>query len=140
MSRKKARKERPLRAGMTVSSALGAILQDSFNDLTRWESKARSWDDIEGVHQMRVNARRMRSALWSFRSSVPKDVSLHWREELRWIASQLGDARDLDVFIAEGLTPARDQAALAGRDELMTLAEQRRAAASRGLRGGRCDA
>ena len=129
MSRKKARRERPLRADMTVSSALGAILQESFNDLTRWESKARSWDDIEGVHQMRVNARRMRSALWSFRSAVPKDVSLHWSEELRWIASQLGDARDLDVFIAEGLTPARDQAALAGRDELMGLAEQRRAAA-----------
>ena len=129
MCSKKARKERPLRAGMTVSSGLGAILQDSFNNLTRWESKARSWDDIEGVHQMRVNARRMRSALGSFRSAVPNDVSLHWREELRWLASQLGDARDLDVFIAEGLTPARDQAALAGRDELMGLAEQRRAAA-----------
>jgi CHAD domain-containing protein len=129
MSRKKARRERPLRADMTVSSALGAILQESFNDLTRWESKARSWDDIEGVHQMRVNARRMRSALGSFRSAVPNDVSLHWREELRWLASQLGDARDLDVFIAEGMTPARDQATLAGRDELMALAEQRRAAA-----------
>jgi len=129
MSRKQARKERPLRAGMTVSSALGAILQDSFNDLTRWESKARSWDDIEGVHQMRVNARRMRAALGSFRSAVGKDVSLHWSEELRWIASQLGNARDLDVFIAEGLTPAHDQVTLAGRDELMALAEQRRAAA-----------
>ena len=129
MSRRKARKERPLRAGMTVSSALGAILQDSFNDLTRWESKARSWDDIEGVHQMRVNARRMRAALGSFRSAVGKDVSLHWSEELRWIASQLGNARDLDVFIAEGLTPAHDQVTLAGRDELMALAEQRRAAA-----------
>ena len=129
MSSKQARKERPLRAGMTVSSALGAILQDSFNDLTRWESKARSWDDIEGVHQMRVNARRMRAALGSFRSAVGKDVSLHWSEELRWIASQLGNARDLDVFIAEGLTPAHDQVTLAGRDELMALAEQRRAAA-----------
>jgi CHAD domain-containing protein len=129
MTGKSGKNRKALTAGMTVSSALAEVLRSSFDSLTRWESKARSWDDIEGVHQMRVNARRMRSALWSFRSAVPNDVSLRWREELRWLASQLGDARDLDVFIAEGLAPARDQVTLAGRHALMALAEQRRAAA-----------
>ena len=52
---------------------------------------------------MRVTSRRMRAALSSFRSAVPKEVSRHWSEELGWVASQLGRARDLDVFIAEGL-------------------------------------
>jgi CHAD domain-containing protein len=97
--------------------------------MARWESKACSWDDIEGVHQMRVNCRRMRAALWSFRSAVPKGVSVPWTDELGWLAGQLGDARDLDVFIAEGLTSARDHLLLPGRDTLMALAKQRRAAA-----------
>ena len=129
MSGKTARKAKPLRAGITVSSALEEILRHNFDNLTQWESKARSWDDIEGVHQMRVNSRRMRAALWSFRSAVPKEVSLHWSEELGWLADQLGNARDLDVFIAEGLTSVQDQLPLPGRDKLVALAEQRRAAA-----------
>jgi CHAD domain-containing protein len=114
---------------MPVSAALAEILRSSFDDLTRWESKAHSWDDIEGVHQMRVTCRRMRAALWSFRSAVPKRVSVSWTDELGWLAGRLGDARDLDVFIAEGLTSAGGQLPLPGRDNLIALAEQRRAAA-----------
>jgi CHAD domain-containing protein len=114
---------------MPVSAALGEILRSSFDEIARSESKARSWDDIEGVHQMRVNCRRMRAALWTFRSAVPKGVSVSWTDELGWLAGQLGEARDLDVFIAEALTPAADQLSLPGRDALMVLAEQQRAAA-----------
>ena len=78
---------------------------------------------------MRVNCRCMRAALWSFRSAVPKRVSVSWTDELGWLAGRLGDARDLDVFIAEGLTSARGHLPLPGRYNLIALAEQRRAAA-----------
>jgi CHAD domain-containing protein len=105
---KKARPRVPLPRGMTVSAALAEILRHNFEDMTQWEVTARSWDDIEGVHQMRVTSRRMRAALSSFRSAVPKGISRHWSEELGWVASQLGRARDLDVFIAEGLASVRD--------------------------------
>jgi CHAD domain-containing protein len=128
-SGKKASAHSPLTSGIPVSAALSEILRSGFDELGRWESKARSWDDIEGVHQMRVNCRRMRAALWSFHSAVPKGVSVSWTDELGWLAGQLGDARDVDVFIAEALTPAADQLSLPGRDNLMALAEQRRAAA-----------
>jgi hypothetical protein len=58
--------------------------------MARWESKARSWDDIEGVHQMRVNCRRMRAALRSFRSAMPNGVSASWTDEPAWLAGRLG--------------------------------------------------
>lgn len=69
------------------------------------------------------------AALWSFRAAVPKEVSLHWSEELGWLADQLGNARDLDVFIAEGLTSAKDKLPLPGGDKLAAIAEKHRAAA-----------
>jgi CHAD domain-containing protein len=128
-SDKKATKRIRLTSKMPVSAALAEILRSSFDEMARWESKARSWDDIEGVHQMRVNCRRMRAALRSFRSAVPNAVSVSWTDELGWLAGQLADARDLDVFIAEALAPAADQLSLPGRDHLLALAEQRRAAA-----------
>ncbi|WP_200389010.1 CHAD domain-containing protein [Thiocapsa imhoffii] len=122
----KARAQVPLHKGMTVSAALAEILRHNFDDMMQWEAKARSWDDIEGVHQMRVTSRRMRAALSSFRSAVPKEVSRHWSEELGWVASQLGRARDLDVFIAEGLASMQEKLPLPGADKLLTLAEQHR--------------
>ena len=128
-SDKKATKRIRLTSKMPVSAALGEILRSSFDEMARWESKARSWDDIEGVHQMRVNCRRMRAALRSFRSAVPNAVSVSWSDELGWLAGQLADARDLDVFITEALTPVADQLSLPGRDHLLSLAEQRRTAA-----------
>ena len=134
MNAKKARTQAPLHEGLTVSGALVEILRHNFDDMTRWEAKARSWDDIEGVHQMRVTSRRMRAALSSFRSAVPKTVSQHWSEELGWLASQLGNARDLDVFIAEGLASVLDKLPLPGGAKLLALAEQHRAAAYEAVR------
>lgn len=129
MKDKKARTQVPLHEGMTVSAALAQILLKNYEEMTQWEAKARSWDDIEGVHQLRVTSRRMRAALSSFRSAVPKEISRHWSEELSWVASQLGRARDLDVFIAEGLASVQEKLPLPGADKLSTLAEQHRAAA-----------
>ena len=129
MNAKKARTQAPLHPGLTVSAALAVILRHNLDDMTQWEAKARSWDDIEGVHQMRVTSRRMRAALSSFRSAVPKALSQHWSDELGWLASQLGTARDLDVFIADGLASVRDKLPLPGGEKLLGLAEQQRVAA-----------
>lgn len=65
--------------------------------------------DIEGVHQMRVALRRLRSALSAFRDVIPPASCDELREELRWITGVLGQARDLDVFLAESLPPAMQQ-------------------------------
>ncbi len=126
---KKSKKEAPIDGEQSVSETFGAILHHNFDYLRAWETTARSWEDTEGVHQMRVSLRRMRSALRIFRSAVPAEVSRYWAQEMRDLANQLGPARDLDVFIDEGLTTVSGKLALPGEEELLALARQRREAA-----------
>ncbi|MEZ5584830.1 MAG: CHAD domain-containing protein [Candidatus Competibacteraceae bacterium] len=59
----------------------------------------------EGVHQMRVAFRRLRSCLKTFRPLIPRETSLSLVQELRWLNEALGPARDWDVFLAETLLP-----------------------------------
>jgi CHAD domain-containing protein len=54
----------------------------------------------DGVHQMRVAARRLRSALKTFRPLVDLDWATALREELKWVADSLGGARDAEVLLA----------------------------------------
>lgn len=60
---------------------------------------------IEGVHQMRVAFRRLRSGLKIFRPLIPRTASAALVEDLRWLNGFLGPARDWDVFLDEGLPP-----------------------------------
>ncbi|MFO1428691.1 MAG: CHAD domain-containing protein [Candidatus Competibacteraceae bacterium] len=115
-----------LHTGQTVSEAFAAILKHNHEHLLAWETAARSWDDIEGVHQVRVALRRLRSALRVFRSAIPRAVTDPWADEMRWLANQLGPARDMDVFIDEGMDAVADKLALPGREKLLLLAQGRR--------------
>ena len=51
----------------------------------------------DSVHAMRVACRRMRSTMQSFRVVLERDRTDHLVDELRWLAGQLGGARDLEV-------------------------------------------
>src|SRR5512143_3286624 len=115
-----------IHAGQTVSETFAAILKHNHEHLLEWESTARSWDDIEGVHQVRVALRRLRSALRVFRAAIPRAVTDPWADEMRWLANQLGPARDLDVFLDEGMDAVADKLALPGREKLLLLAQGRR--------------
>ncbi len=53
--------------------------------------------DVEGLHQMRVATRRLRSDLRTFGSLIDGAWAAGIREELRWLADHLGAVRDLDV-------------------------------------------
>jgi len=52
----------------------------------------------DSVHQMRVAARRLRSALKVFVSLLDAEWATGLREELAWIAGELGAARDNEVL------------------------------------------
>jgi CHAD domain-containing protein len=56
--------------------------------------------DPEGIHQARVGCRRLRSDLRTFRSLLDAGWSGPLRDELRWLAGELGPVRDLDVLSA----------------------------------------
>ncbi len=116
----------PVSAEQTVSETFQTILRHNFEILGRWEHAARTWDDIEGVHQMRVTARRMRSAFPLFENAVPRASYKHWSDEIRWLADELGLARDLDVFITEALSGLVPKLPLKGADRFTRLAERRR--------------
>jgi len=60
---------------------------------------------MEGVHQMRVAFRRLRSGLRIFRPLIPREASAAPAEDIRWLNGFLGPARDWDVFLDEGMVP-----------------------------------
>ena len=70
--------------------------------------------DAEALHQARVALRRLRSAFVLFHPLLVGKEFRHLRDELRWFAGQLGEARDLDVLVA---VSARPSAALRRRRE-----------------------
>lgn len=52
----------------------------------------------DSVHQMRVAARRLRSILRTFESLLDQTWAAELREELRWLADELGAIRDTEVL------------------------------------------
>jgi len=90
--------------------------------------------DIEGVHQMRVALRRLRSALGAFGDMLDGDRLAPLIDDLRWLNGPLGRKRDLDVFIAETLTPLRAlENPAKGLQHLVTVLDDRRTAAQEAL-------
>jgi len=85
-----------LRKHIDVENGLVAIAQHC---LLTIELNRKLWlenDFADGLHQMRVGLRRLRSALQLFKDAIrlPDDLAL----ELRWLVSVLGPARDWEVF------------------------------------------
>ena len=55
-------------------------------------------DAQDAVHKMRVATRRLRSALTTFKPLFAADVVRPLRGELKWLAGELGAARDAEVM------------------------------------------
>ena len=117
----------PLKSCQSVAESFTVLMQQHLDYLEHWEAKAHSWEDIEGVHQVRVGLRRMRSAMRLFRPAIPVEVGGPWANEMRELAQMLGPARDMDVFISEGLTAISGHLPLPGEAALRQRAEEKRA-------------
>jgi inorganic triphosphatase YgiF len=80
--------------------------------------------DLNAVHQMRVALRRLRAAISLFAPLVTDDRTEAIKTELRWLANELGPARDLDTLLFEVIAPLRKQHAkepgLAGLAKMFT--------------------
>jgi CHAD domain-containing protein len=126
MAKNTKKKRVAINVRQTVSEAFTTIMLEQLEYLSMWEEKARDWQDIEGVHQMRVALRRMRSAIETFHPVFSRELMTPWSEQMRWCAEELGPARDLDVFIGETLAAVADRLPLAGAVKLEQLARQQR--------------
>lgn len=89
----------------TLDDVLAAVVGEGVAQLSANRAPARAGEDPEGVHQLRVATRRLRSALALFKDVLPAEAATFLRAELRWLGGELGPARDLDVFLAELIEP-----------------------------------
>ncbi len=114
----------------SVGDAFGRIMESVVTQWLANHDVAFDGRDVEGVHQLRVAVRRLRSALTSFGLVLAPERLAWLKGEARWVMAELGPARDLDVFCGEMLPPiaaARlNDAALA---RLRCTAEDARSAA-----------
>jgi triphosphatase len=94
-----------LRPEMAATEAFRAIARDCVAQILGSQACALRGEEPEGVHQMRVGARRLRSALSLFRAYIPNDKRRAVNDGLRWLGQQLSPARDWDVFLAGRLRP-----------------------------------
>jgi len=94
--------------------ALSRILSSCLDQILASEAAAYDASDPEGVHEMRIGVRRLRTALSLFRPVLPRDQGEAFRSELRDLALMLGSVRDLDVLGETVLHPLRDRASRAG--------------------------
>lgn len=85
----------------TAADAVRRAIALSVIRLIRHDPVVRLDVDPEGVHQMRVATRRLRSDLRTFRPLLDPDWASSLRRELRRLARLLGDVRDGDVLLAK---------------------------------------
>ena len=104
-----------------VANALGHLLANR---------AAAQAGDVEGIHQIRVAIRRLRSALRLFEPRLEPHVVTLFQEELQRLGRAIGEARDWDVFCVEMLPESFDSEGKAEWGRLIRdAAEARRRAA-----------
>lgn len=123
----------PTRAGraglspdLTVDDGIHVILGSCLQHMLPNVQGILTSDDPEYLHQMRVGLRRFRSAtkLFSPWATLPASI----QEDLEWLGSLLGSARDHDVFVHSTLPAV--QKALDPEDDLRPLRARADAIAS----------
>ncbi|WP_377271456.1 CHAD domain-containing protein [Peterkaempfera sp. SMS 1(5)a] len=94
-----ARRERPPLAagGPTAGDAVLAHLAEHIGRLVALDAAVRR-DQPDSVHQMRISARRLRSALKSFRAVLDRRATDSVADELKWLGTQLAADRDREVL------------------------------------------
>jgi CHAD domain-containing protein len=94
---------KPRRLKLTKHSSAGAVVLTYLHgqvERLRAADLAKRLDDSNGVHDMRVAVRRLRSCLRVFGTVVDADSTRALSAELKWLSDTLGDARDAEVLLA----------------------------------------
>ena len=118
-----------LKPGVTVEESLRRIGRDCLSTVLLCETAA--FTDIpDGIHQMRVAIRRLRSVVAATRRMLPPEQYEWVTQTLKWMAGVLGPARNWDVFSSSLLTPVRSVLVREQElDELCGVSERERRSA-----------
>jgi CHAD domain-containing protein len=96
---KKARKAEAQAAVRTAGEVVLAAVAGQLQALRNADLAVRT-EQPEGVHDLRVACRRLRSILAAFRPVLDREHTDPLREELRWVGAQLSGARDTEVALS----------------------------------------
>lgn len=115
-----------LQQDWAVDQAMGSVFRACFAHWIANERPAELGADPEGVHQLRVSLRRLRTALSLF-SPALSELDRSWLGgEAKWLAGSLGPARDWDVFIGEMMPDIAQAGYQQELAPLLAAAESRR--------------
>jgi CHAD domain-containing protein len=89
---------------LTATDLLQQTLLSELGRIRPWRKVALEGKDPEGVHQLRVSLRKMRSALKLFAPVLQPDYGRRWRKRLRKLTLKLDKVRDLDVLLLTHFT------------------------------------
>jgi CHAD domain-containing protein len=83
----------------SASVGLRLVLRSRLEEMCAFRAAALDWGDPEGVHDMRVASRRLRSVVKDFSPYLRQRKLHHSKEDLKSLADALGAVRDQDVAI-----------------------------------------
>lgn len=122
-------------AAMPTDDMIAATLLECQTHLLANQPVAADGRNPDGVHQMRVALRRLRSALSLYRRAVAAPAMRHFAAEAKWAADELGDARSWDVLLGATIeAPSRLTGPVADFERMRRVAETPRADAYRRAR------
>lgn len=109
-------------------------LRTRLEEMCELKAKALDWTDIEGVHDMRVASRRLRSLVRDFAPYLNEKKAP--RKQMKELARSLGAVRDEDVAISalKKLRQNAEREVAAGIKQLIAIRRKRQTAARRHLR------
>jgi triphosphatase len=81
-----------------VDDVIARLVGSCWHHLLKNHTVAEEGSDPEGVHQMRVALRRLRTICALFRRDIPSPAFQGVNTEARWLMQQLGPAREWDAF------------------------------------------
>jgi CHAD domain-containing protein len=95
----KAKEIEGLDCGAAVGEGVRLVLRTRLEEMCALRAAALDWSDPEGVHDMRVASRRLRSAMRDFSPYLRVRKLRHVKHDLKSLADALGLVRDEDVAI-----------------------------------------
>jgi triphosphatase len=113
--------------GDVVDDVIARLMGTCWHHLLKNHAAAEGGSDSEGVHQMRIALRRLRTICALFRRDIPSPAFEIINCEARWLMQQLGPVRDWDAFAETSiarLVPAVPDIDLIGLRE--TVEQQRK--------------
>ncbi|MBV8921004.1 CYTH and CHAD domain-containing protein [Bradyrhizobium sp.] len=120
---------------VALDDAFATILRACLHHLLQSLPAAEDGRDPEGIHQLRVALRRLRTAFDLMRAAGPLSRLDTLRSEAKWLAQGLSAARDWDIFRKNTLPEIASACpSIGGFDALGDVAEQRRTDAYRKVR------